>query len=395
MKTLNDPFIAYECVNAIGNSLNLDEMLTEVLETFVRCAKAEGGKYLEKNIHNTALVHSGKEFSPSESFEYETDSFSIHETKEEKILNIPVKQGHFLFLFTPKSDIDAFATLFSAFRIKLSNAIDACLSVEKLCSSNLSLSQQIDKEKNRNHATEKLMISQSRLAIMGEMIGMIAHQWRQPITLIGMLTNNTLLDVQLGDIKEKQLISDLQLIDKQIHFLSRTIDDFRNFFRPNKLPKTVTFGEIGTELTTIMGKSFLNRRISLIFEGEDETPFITYKNELLQVFINILNNAKDAFADQHTEHPVIRFQLGESKSSFLFFISDNGGGIPQTIITRIFEPYFSTKSEKNGTGLGLYMSAIIVERHLKGSIIACSDEKGTTFVIKIPKDGHTKGYDVY
>lgn len=395
MKTLNDPFIAYECVNAIGNSLNLDEMLTEVLETFVRCAKAEGGKYLEKNIHNAILAHSGKEFSPSESFEYETDSFSIHETEEGEILNIPVKQGHFLFLFTPKSDIDAFATLFSAFRIKLSNAIDACLSVEKLCSSNLSLSQQIDKEKNRNHATEKLMISQSRLAIMGEMIGMIAHQWRQPITLIGMLTNNTLLDVQLGDIKEKQLISDLQLIDKQIHFLSRTIDDFRNFFRPNKLPKTVTFGEIGTELTTIMGKSFLNRRISLIFEGEDDTPFITYKNELLQVFINILNNSKDAFADQHTEYPVIRFHLDENENSFLFFISDNAGGIPQTIISRIFEPYFSTKSEKNGTGLGLYMSAIIVERHLKGSIIACSDEKGTTFAIKIPKNGPTKGYDVY
>ncbi len=395
MKTLNDPFIAYECVNAIGNSLNLDEMLTEVVETFVRCAKAEGGKYLEKKTHYTTLIHIGEEFSPSETFEYETDSFSIHETKEGKILNIPVTHGHFLFLFTAKSDIDAFATLFSAFRIKLSNAIDACRSVEKLCSSNLSLSQQIDKEKNRNHATEKLMISQSRLAIMGEMIGMIAHQWRQPITLIGMLTNNTLLDVQLGDIKEKQLISDLQLIDKQIHFLSRTIDDFRNFFRPNKLPKTVTFGEIGTELTTIMGKSFLNRRISLIFEGEDETPFITYKNELLQVFINILNNAKDAFADQHTEYPVIRFHLGENESSSMFFISDNAGGIPQTIIARIFEPYFSTKSEKNGTGLGLYMSAIIVERHLKGSILACSDEKGTTFAIKIPKNGPKKGYDVY
>jgi signal transduction histidine kinase len=370
-------------------------MLTEVVETFVRCAKARGGKYLEKNIHHTTLIHIGKEFSPSESFEYATDSFSIHETKEGEILNIPVKQGYFLFLFAPKSDIDAFATLFSAFRTKLSNAIDACLSVEKLCHSNLSLSQQIDKEKSRNHATEKLMISQSRLAIMGEMIGMIAHQWRQPITLIGMLTNNTLLDVQLGDIKEKQLISDLQLIDKQIHFLSRTIDDFRNFFRPNKLPKSVTFGEIGTELTTIMGKSFLNRRISLIFEGNDDTPFITYKNELLQVFINILNNSKDAFADQNTEYPVIRFHLDENESSFLFFISDNAGGIPQTIISRIFEPYFSTKSEKNGTGLGLYMSAIIVERHLRGSIIACSDEKGTTFAVKIPKNGPKKGYDVY
>ncbi|PHM17442.1 MAG: hypothetical protein CJD30_06655 [Sulfuricurvum sp. PD_MW2] len=260
---------------------------------------------------------------------------------------------------------------------------------------NQSLTHQVDVEKHKNERAERLMIEQSRLAIMGEMIGMIAHQWRQPITVIGMLTNNALLDIELGELKMDQLVEDLESIDKQVHFLSRTIDDFRNFFRPNKLPQSITLGEIENELMTIVGKSFENNRISLIFEGDKNTHLVTYKNELLQVFLNILNNSKDAFLENRTISPTVCIYLNEAEDKLHFLITDNGGGINADVLTHIFEPYFSTKSEKNGTGLGLYMSAMIVEKHLHGSIGVCSENSTSTFTIIVPKTIDEKGHDVY
>ena len=116
----------------------------------------------------------------------------------------------------------------------------------------------------------------------------------------------------------------------------------------------------------------------------------------MQVFLNILNNAKDAFTETINEHPAIRFHLSENgKNSLLFLISNNAGSIPSHILERIFEPYFSTKSEKNGTGLGLYMSSIIVEKHLNGSLRACSDANETTFAVLVPTHTNEKQYNVY
>lgn len=247
------------------------------------------------------------------------------------------------------------------------------------------LQQRIDTQMSESRAKDEIMIAQSRMAIMGEMIGMIAHQWRQPITVIGMVTNNTILDIQLGDMNTSRMLDDLALIDKQVHFLSQTIDDFRNFFRPNKLPQRFSFNDIKNEILTIMGKSFENNNIEMIFSGEMNISVQTYKNELLQVFLNIFSNARDAFAEHDVEEATIVCSCEDRDETILFLIKDNAGGIPHNIITRIFEPYFSTKGEKNGTGLGLYMSSIIVEKHLRGNIRVCSDEGVTTFAIQIPK----------
>lgn len=378
MKKMYDHFTEYECLNAIGNSLNLIDMITEVITTFVRCSGARGGEYFETTSPLTPLVHFG-------------ESFDHKDTYTGNILQLPVAQGNFLFLFDHEIGVESAGLMLSKFRTKLSNAIDSCLNVENL----RSLTLQISLEKSKNEVTEQLMISQSRLAIMGEMIGMIAHQWRQPITVIGMLTNNVLIDIQMGGLKQDRLIKDLESIDKQVHFLSHTIDDFRNFFRPNKLPQAITFGEIKSELISIIGKNFENNRLTLQFEGKSDINCVTYKNELLQLFLNLLNNAKDAFMEHTIPAPLIRFELIEHPSSLQFLVSDNAGGIRPEILTHIFEPYFSTKSEKNGTGLGLYMSAIIVEKHLKGAISVSSDNGNSTFSITIPKSIDQKGCDVY
>lgn len=260
---------------------------------------------------------------------------------------------------------------------------------------NHTLQHRIDKEIDESRAKDKVMISQSRMAIMGEMIGMIAHQWRQPITVIGMITNNNILNLQLEEFSPELLLKDFESIDKQVHFLSQTIDDFRNFFRPNKLPQQVTFGEIIREINAIMGKSFENHAIDLAFEGDSSIGLTTFKNELLQVFLNLFNNAKDAFVERNIPKAEIRFEAIDHPSSVLFLITDNAGGIPSEILNRIFEPYFSTKGEKNGTGIGLYMSSIIAETHLKGSLRVCVNNDETTFAVSIPKMTAQKVTDVY
>jgi signal transduction histidine kinase len=259
----------------------------------------------------------------------------------------------------------------------------------------LSLKEQLQEAEIKIQLLEKMMINQSRLAIMGEMIGMIAHQWRQPITIIGMVTNNTILDIQLGESTQQQLLDDMGLIDKQVHYLSRTIDDFRNFFRQNKLPQSVTMRDISNELLTIFGKTFDNNHITLTFEGEIELEFTTYKNELLQVFLNLLSNSKDALELKVIENPYICITVTTSANFIIFEIQDNAGGIPDEIIGHIFKPYFTTKSEKDGTGLGLYMSSIIIEKHLFGTIAATNQDQGTKFTITLPMNQDPKRTHVY
>lgn len=248
----------------------------------------------------------------------------------------------------------------------------------------LSLEEQLQEARTKIHLLETMMIEQSRLAIMGEMIGMIAHQWRQPITIIGMITNNTILDVQLGESTQEQLLEDMDLIDKHVHYLSRTIDDFRNFFRQNKLPQSATMRDISNELLTIFGKTFDNNHIALTFEGAVGLEFTTYKNEILQVFLNLLSNSKDAVELKAIENPYVCITVATSNNFIVFEVQDNAGGIPDEIIGQIFQPYFTTKSEKNGTGLGLYMSSIIIEKHLFGTITAANKNQGTSFTITLP-----------
>jgi two-component system, NtrC family, C4-dicarboxylate transport sensor histidine kinase DctB len=389
---IQQPSIAYKCLNAIGNSLELDDMLTEVITAFLIHSGAVGGKYTLPSPLRQSIANVGEDFAIPEKLTNKIYTYEIHLLPDNGyLLDIPIENEHFLFLFKHNTELDILGNMFSNFRIKLTHAIDACRSVESLHRLNSALKNEVAQEKNKNKATEKLLISQSRMAIMGEMIGMIAHQWRQPITIIGMITNNTIIDLQIDEFDKERCLEDLHLIDKQVHYLSRTIDDFRNFTRPNKLPQKVTFQEISHELIMILGKNFDD----LIFESDTDIAIVTYKNELLQVFLNILSNAKDAFIDRKTKNPKILFQLKQEGDHAVFSIQDNGGGIPSNIIDRIFEPYFSTKSEKNGTGLGLYMSAIIVEKHLVGTLRVSSDKIGTTFTISIPIQHQKERHHVY
>lgn len=232
---------------------------------------------------------------------------------------------------------------------------------------------------------EELIIAQSRHAAMGEMISMIAHQWRQPLSVIAMGANNMLIDVELGNITEDDLRFDANSILEQSQHLSKTIDDFRNFFRPDKDKEEVKVHDVLAEAVAIISKSLENDNIALSVKGDEAGNIKTYSRELLQVFLNLLKNAKEALVEHTKKERHIDVVISSDEESITTTICDNGGGIAEETIDKIFDPYFSTKSEKTGTGLGLYMSKTIIEKHLHGSITATSKDTRTCFTITIPK----------
>ena len=231
---------------------------------------------------------------------------------------------------------------------------------------------------------EEIMIAQSRHAAMGEMISMIAHQWRQPLGIIAMGANNIILDVKLDSITDEALLEVAQEILIETDYLSKTIDDFRNFFKPNKDVEKVDIKDIFDEVYKIIGKSFESNSISIIKSFNTNKKIETYSRELIQVFLNILKNAKEALVENTKENRKIEISVYELDDSIKISIKDNAGGIDKSIEDKIFNPYFSTKDEKNGTGLGLYMSKTIIEKHLKGSIKLQNHLTGVIFEIVLP-----------
>ena len=228
------------------------------------------------------------------------------------------------------------------------------------------------------------MIAQSRHAAMGEMISMIAHQWRQPLSVISMGANNIIADIELEMVDNETLRSGAVEILEQTQELSKTIDDFKNFFRPVKTVEKVLPESIIDEVIKVVGKSLENHEIEVVVEFKNGKKIETYSRELMQVFINIIKNAKEALVDNDIKNKKIIISIIDANDVVEIKISDNAGGVPVDIIDKIFNPYFSTKNEKNGTGLGLYMSKIIVEKHLNGIIEVNNENDGACFKIELP-----------
>ncbi|MFT7002772.1 MAG: PAS domain S-box-containing protein [Sulfurimonas sp.] len=231
---------------------------------------------------------------------------------------------------------------------------------------------------------EEIIIAQSRHAAMGEMIGMIAHQWRQPLSVIAMGANNLLIDIDLDEVSTDSINEEAQSIVKQTEYLSRTIDDFRNFFRPDKEVEEVELVDIFNNAKKIVGKSLEHNQVKLFITHEKHSKVNTYSRELLQVFINILKNAEEVLIDKREENRKIEVNVTSDDEYITIKICDNGGGIDSLVMSKIFIPYFSTKDKKTATGLGLYMSKTIIEKHLKGTIEVYNSDCGACFKIDIP-----------
>ena len=239
---------------------------------------------------------------------------------------------------------------------------------------------------------EKLLVQQSKMAIMGEMIGNIAHQWKQPLSLISM--SNALIQMdreKIIEVEEKEVKTAIENIDNSVQHLSDTIDDFRNFFKPSKEKGYFSIEKVFIKTFKLIDSQFKNSLIVIHKDIKDIQAF-GYENELLQVIINILKNAKDEFIKKDTNIKRLLFISTTKETNMLVIkIRDNAGGIPENIINKIFEAYFTTKADNDGTGIGLYMSKQIVDGmngELKVSNIEYEFEGenfiGAEFTISIP-----------
>ncbi|RLA73075.1 MAG: hypothetical protein DRG78_23005 [Epsilonproteobacteria bacterium] len=235
------------------------------------------------------------------------------------------------------------------------------------------------KYENEQKKKEEQMIQQSRLAQMGEMISMIAHQWRQPLAAISSTSAAINLKTKLNKLDKDSAIRLSDKISDYSQHLSLTIDDFREFFKTNKEKTNTTYNEMIKSVLGIIEISIENKNINLIKQLNSKNTLNTYPNELKQVILNLIKNAEDILIEKNIDNPTITI---ETKDNILS-ISDNGGGIPKDIIDKIFDPYFSTKTKKDGTGLGLYMSKTIIEEHCGGKLTVLNDKDGALFTIEL------------
>lgn len=251
------------------------------------------------------------------------------------------------------------------------------------------LVRQVQDGIEKNILQNQQMIQQSRLAQMGEMISMIAHQWRQPLGSISAASISLKIksDLEYYDLSkkdnalnyEKFVNKTLEQINEYVQNLTTTIDDFRNFYKPNKKLEVAKLEEVCLKSLSIIKQSLIGKGIDVIEEYCSEDKLEMYSNEMMQVILNIVKNSQDNFIENKIENPYIKITTKNRTIS----ISDNGGGVPEDIIEKIFDPYFSTKSEKNGTGLGLYMSKTIIEEHHNGKLTVENTDDGVCFTIEL------------
>jgi signal transduction histidine kinase len=228
-----------------------------------------------------------------------------------------------------------------------------------------------------------IMMHQSRLAAMGEMIGNIAHQWKQPLNALIFLLYNIKDHYESNELTEKTLDKLVEEGDKMIRRMSDTIDDFRNFFRPNKQKEVFNVNKIIKDSLSLVDASLRFNNISITLNEEEEITVWGFANEYSQVILNVLNNAKDAIVFRGVDGE-IKIDIFHKQNFNVLKIKDNGGGIPEKIRNRIFDPYFTTKEEGKGTGIGLYMSKVIIEEHMDGCLEVQNDNGGAEFKIITP-----------
>ncbi len=256
---------------------------------------------------------------------------------------------------------------------------------------NTDLEKKVKSQVNDLRKKDFVLNQQSKLVAMGEMIGNIAHQWRQPLSAISTLASGIRVQKEIGLVSDEQLDEDLKNIVETTNILSNTIDDFRNFYSNKKEKAEFEIESIINQVLNLVGANLKSKNIDII-KNIDNINIYSYKNEFLQVILNLINNSKDALVELNEEKKFIFINVKDNKTSLCFEIIDNGGGIDDNIINRIFEPYFTTKFKSQGTGIGLFMSKNIIDNSLHGNIRVENTEfeyenkkyKGAKFVIDIP-----------
>ena len=230
---------------------------------------------------------------------------------------------------------------------------------------------------------EQMLMQQSRLAAIGEMIGNIAHQWRQPLNTLGLYLQGLSVCWECGCFDRQQAEGTIEKAMQVIFHMSQTIDDFRYFFKPDKEKITFQARELVAKTVSLIEGSYKDQHITLEVVCEEDPLLAGYPNEYSQVLLNILSNARDALIERRTAEPRVVVRLFSRKGRSVATITDNAGGIPEEIIGKIFDPYFTTKDADRGTGVGLFISKTIIEKNMGGRLTARNCGDGAEFRIEV------------
>jgi PAS domain S-box-containing protein len=345
-----------------------------VVDINEQALKIFGGEYKEEILGKVML-----DFVSPESREL-VKSHTYHDTDTYEC-QLVRKDGSYLPVLVKGSIVKGFGkTMRISAIVDLSELKEAQYALQAL-NENLEIQVKAQIEKNRQQ--EMILFQQSRHAQMGEMISMIAHQWRQPLNVLSLLAQNIVFKYKLHKLDDTVMDEFKSDSMRQILQMSKTIDDFRDFFKPDKSIKVFDIKQQLSNAVEMLKPIVAGHGIEISFHSEDNLNVESFPNEFGQSIINILNNAKDVLLESCGEYTKwIRVEAKrDERGKIRVSIEDNGGGIDALVLPYIFEPYFSTKGVKNGTGLGLYMTKIIVEEHMQGQIHVHNTAEGVRFEI--------------
>lgn len=311
---------------------------------------------------------------------------SIDEERKEYVKEIERAKERFIYIGLFSMVISILFSLIVSFSIRYAlkkYKVEVRYKENELAELNVALEKRIKEEVAKGRKKDQLLLQQSKLAIMGEMLSMIAHQWRQPLNAIGLIVQNIQEDYEYGELTKEQLDSQVERTLGHLHIMSKTINDFSNFFKPQNKKKLI-YPKLLLENALVIAQSKLTKfNVTISQKCTFKDPVAVYEQELVQVILNIINNAVEQFEEKNCLSGTIHISTFVEKESFYIEISDNAGGIAEENFEKIFEPYFSTKS-KNGTGLGLYMAKMVVELHMGGALTFKNIENGAKFIISVP-----------
>ncbi len=247
------------------------------------------------------------------------------------------------------------------------------LKTKKLQNINKRLSIRIKKELDKSQEKDRILAQQQKMVSMGQMIENIAHQWRQPLSFISTSASSIKVKKQMDLLQDEELLKTVDNIVNTSKYLSQTIDDFRYFFKPQKSKEIFNLNSCIQKCLDLISENFVQNGIKIIYKPKN-INVLGYETEFIQVLINILNNSKDAFIQNNIENKLIFISLEMKNSKVLLEIYDNALGVNKEILDKVFEPYFTTKHQSSGTGIGLYMSKEIISRHMDGEVFITNYE---------------------
>jgi two-component system sensor histidine kinase/response regulator len=249
---------------------------------------------------------------------------------------------------------------------------------------NQDLEKRVEDEISKRTQQQKLLIRQSRVAAMGEMMSAITHQWKQPLNILSVLNSKIKLKVSMDKLDKEEMIQDTQTIDNTIKMMSETVSDFKNYFSNDKTKNVFCIKQKVSDIVDIIKVQLEVNNINLQIDIEEETTGYAVESEFKHVILNLISNAKDAIIQNKCENREIFLKTEKiDNTNTKLTVQDSGGGIPENIIEKIFDDYFTTKG-KDGTGIGLSMTKLIVEDEMHGTIEVCNQNDGALFTVIFP-----------